>query len=224
VVQKSEKRPRGRPRAYDPDHALAQAMAAFWDAGYAATSLDDLSAATGMNRPSLYAAFGDKQAIYLKAIERYRAGPALTDALQAATLRESLRRAYRAALSVYLAGERGARGCFVIGTAATEAISNPRVREQLAGVLHDVDQAFEARIRRAREDGELPSSADPAALAMVASAMLHTLAIRARAGESRAALEKIADAAVDFVCGAQPSATSPAGTPRKSARTRVTRS
>ena len=100
--------------------------------GYAATSLDDISAATGMNRPSLYAAFGDKQAIYLKAIERYRAGPALRDALVGGTLREALSRAYPAALAVYLAGDRGQRGCFVIGTAATEAVTSPMVREKLA--------------------------------------------------------------------------------------------
>src|SRR5688500_7458339 len=71
MVQKSVKRPRGRPRAYEPKQALAQVTDAFWLAGYAATSLDDLSAATGMNRPSLYAAFGDKRALYLKTLETY---------------------------------------------------------------------------------------------------------------------------------------------------------
>src|SRR3954452_12779539 len=93
MVQNIEKRTRGRPRAYDPDEALAKAMGAFWDHGYAATSLDDISAATGMNRPSLYAAFGDKQAIYLKAIEHYRAGPAVKKALSAGgSLRDALSR------------------------------------------------------------------------------------------------------------------------------------
>ena len=66
-------RKRGRPRGYEPDAALSRARAAFWDAGYAATSLDALSAATGMNRPSLYGAFGDKRALYLKTLEGYRA-------------------------------------------------------------------------------------------------------------------------------------------------------
>src|SRR5215470_13757939 len=76
MVQKVQKpakpkRPRGRPRIYDPDVALARAMDAFWRSGFGATSLDDLSLATGMNRPSLYAAFGDKEALYLKALSRY---------------------------------------------------------------------------------------------------------------------------------------------------------
>src|SRR5579872_7287735 len=65
------RRPRGRPRAYDPDAALSRVMETFWKSGYAGTSLDDLAAATGMNRPSLYAAFGDKRALYVKALEHY---------------------------------------------------------------------------------------------------------------------------------------------------------
>ena len=65
------KRRRGRPRAYDPEVALNRAIGAFWNAGYSGTSLDDLAAATGMNRPSLYAAFGDKHALYVKALEHY---------------------------------------------------------------------------------------------------------------------------------------------------------
>src|SRR5882757_11478340 len=74
MVQKGKDEPkrRGRPRAYDPKTALARAAATFWKAGYAGTSLDDLSEATGMNRPSLYAAFGDKRDLYLKTLEYYR--------------------------------------------------------------------------------------------------------------------------------------------------------
>jgi AcrR family transcriptional regulator len=202
MVQNSKKRPRGRPRGYDPDKALAEAMGAFWDAGYAATSLDDISAATGMNRPSLYAAFGDKQAIYLKAVERYRAGPALQKALAGEdTLRDALGRAFKAALAVYLSGDRGQRGCFVIGTAAVEAVANPIVRKEFAGVLRDVDEAFEERIRRAQGDGELSADVDPAALARTASAILHSLAVRARSGEKRRSLEALADTGVALICG-----------------------
>src|ERR1700759_1462879 len=63
---------RGRPRAYDPDVALSRAMDVFWKDGFAGTSLDELSAATGMNRPSLYGAFGDKRELYIKAYQHYR--------------------------------------------------------------------------------------------------------------------------------------------------------
>src|SRR4249919_2313925 len=76
MVQKetADSRPRGRPRSFDPDAVLEKARGVFWTLGYAATSLDDLAAATGLNRPSLYAAFGDKHALYMRALERTRAG------------------------------------------------------------------------------------------------------------------------------------------------------
>ena len=205
MVQKQlSSRPRGRPRAYDPDVALAQAMDTFWDAGYAGTSLDDLSAATGMNRPSLYAAFGDKRALYLKALERYRAWSraALKETLALdQPLRQTLRQVYAKTLAVYLSGEEGARGCFTIGTAATEAVGSPEVRAFLAETVRGLDDAFEARIRFARDRGELKADAEPVALARLASAVMHTLAIRSRAGEPRAALEAVAEAGVNLICG-----------------------
>jgi TetR/AcrR family transcriptional regulator, copper-responsive repressor len=203
MVQKEATR-RGRPRAYDPDTALAQAMAVFWAAGYAGTSLDDITAGTGMNRPSLYGAFGDKRALYLHTLERYRSlGRAgLSDALvRDRPLREALRRVYDAALSLYYSGESGARGCFLIGTALTEAVGDPEVRTTLCDALHEIDAAFEARIRYARDHGELSRDADPPMLARLASAVLHTLAIRSRAGEPRKSLEAMLDPALDLICG-----------------------
>ena len=196
---------RGRPRAYDPDTALAQAMAAFWDAGYAATSLDDLSAATGMNRPSLYGAFGDKRALYRKALDQYRAmgQQAMARALaHDVPLDKALRGVYQTALSVYFSGETSARGCFMIGTAVTEAVSDPELRSALADGFRSFDKAFEDRIRFAQRQGEVASEADPAILAKLASAVLYFLAIRSRAGETRSALEATAEGAVAFICAA----------------------
>ena len=201
---------RGRPRAYDPATALAHATAAFWDAGFAATSLDDLAAATGMNRPSLYGAFGDKHALYRTAFDRYVAAgdAAMADALaDTRPLREGLRAVYAGALALYYSGdpssEKGAaRGCFMIGTTLTEAAADPELRTALRDALRGFDKAFAARFARAR--GELAPGADPAVLAMLASAVLYFLAIRSRAGEARAALATAADAAVDAICGRAP--------------------
>ena len=203
MVQKSRTR-RGRPRAYDPDAALARAVDAFWDAGFAATSLDDLSLATGMNRPSLYGAFGDKQAVYRKAFDLYRArtreelGKAFRDD---DPLRIALRKVYDTAISIYLSGDNGARGCFIIGTAVTQAVSDPDTRAALADTLHEIDGAFALRIARAQRNGELAADADPVKLAKLASATLYSLTIHARAGEARTVLQTIADAAVDVICG-----------------------
>ena len=203
MVQKTARK-RGRPRAYDPETALAAAMGAFWDAGYAGTSLDDISVGTGMNRPSLYAAFGDKHALYLQALERYRAAglAAMQEALAYdKPLRDALRTLYERALALYLSGGNAPRGCFLIGTALAESVLDADVRHALRHALRDFDAAFAARLRHAHEHGDLPRDADPAALGTLASAVLHTLAIRSRAGEPRKALEATIDAALDLICG-----------------------
>ena len=103
MVQKEKARTRGRPRQYDPRQALAKAMDTFWRNGYAGTSMDDLSAATKMNRPSLYGAFGDKRQIYLSALDSYISD---TDAMIRAELtperplRQALARLYKRMLSI----------------------------------------------------------------------------------------------------------------------------
>src|SRR5439155_4144908 len=144
MVQKSKKLPlraksgapaapkrRGRPRAYQPEVALGRALDLFRKSGFAATSLDDLSAATGMNRPSLYGAFGDKRELYIKSYARYRADSraAMAEIFKhQAPIRERLRRMFAVALDIYLSGEEGPRGCFTVMTAASEAIADPEIR------------------------------------------------------------------------------------------------
>ena len=206
--KKSETEParRGRPRAYDPQAALKRATDEFWQTGYSGTSLDSIAAVTGMNPPSLYAAFGNKRAIYLKALSRYWE-IALTATRKALAedrpLREALMLAYEAALSIYFSGKGRPRGCFVVGTAVTEAHDDPDIRKSVAAGLHTTDADFEARLRMAREKGELKHNADPAALAVLASATMHTIAVRARAGAPRSELREIARKAVNVICGCQ---------------------
>ena len=205
MVQKTEPKRRGRPRAYDPETALRQATDRFWKSGYASTSLDEICAAVGMNRPSLYAAFGDKHALYVKALEHYWNLSLVTmqQALDGedTTLRDALMGAYDAQLSIYFPDGDQPLGCFAIGTATTEAVDDPTVRGILADGLRALDAGLEARIRRARDKGELRADADPAALALLASATLHSIAIRARAGFPRDELREIARKAVSVICG-----------------------
>jgi len=191
-----EKRRRGRPREYDADKALASAEDTFWKRGYAGTSLDDLATATGMNRPSLYAAFGDKRSLYLKTLEQYR------DHVRA-TSKELLylKRFYDAALDIYFAGSGPARGCYSIATAATEAAVDPAVRIFLADSIRNTDTFLANLIRRARDRKEIAANSDPDALARIATATLHTLAVRSRAGHSRRELSDLAAAVIDTICG-----------------------
>jgi len=206
MVQNDSAAPRrpGRPRAYNPWTALQAATNRFWRSGYSGTSLDEICAATGMNRPSLYAAFGDKHALYLKALGHYwqlslvEIREALADGDQ--TLDEALMRAYDGQLSIYFSGDGLSRGCFAIGTATTEAVEDREIRSALAEGLRTLDAYFEARIRTARDRGELKADADPAALALLASATLHSIAICARAGVPRAELREIARKAVNVIC------------------------
>jgi AcrR family transcriptional regulator len=208
MVQNKERRPRGRPPAYDRAHALSQAGDRFWRTGYAATTLDELSASTGMNRPSLYGAFGDKHALYLETLARYAA--ASQDKLDSfldrpGRLADQLMAVYDAALAIYLSGDEGPRGCFLIGTALAESVEDDVIRTRLLATLHGMDAAFERRFTRAIADGEIDRHADAKALAQVASAVLNALAVRSRAGEAAARLRVTARTTVMLLCG------SPAG-------------
>jgi AcrR family transcriptional regulator len=216
MVQKSKRPPvakidapvppkrRGRPRAYQPDVALGKALDLFRKDGFAATSLDDLSAATGMNRPSLYGAFGDKRELFIKSYQRYRedARAAMAGIFRdELPIRQRLARIYTVALDIYLSGDAGPRGCFTVMTAASEAVSDPDIRAMVLEGFSELDKAFAACFRRASEKGELPASADPVVLAQLASATIHTIAIRARARTPRGELEAIVNGAIDLMVG-----------------------
>ena len=196
-------RRRGRPRAYEPDVALAKALDLFRKDGFAATSLDDLSAATGMNRPSLYGAFGDKRELFIKSYQRYRddARAAMIDIFRGELpIRERLARVYAIALDIYLSGE-SPRGCFTVMTAASEAVFDPQIRSMVLEGFVELDKAFASCFRTAKEKGEISATSDPLVLAQLASATLHTVAIRARAGVPRKELEAIVNGAIDVMIG-----------------------
>jgi TetR/AcrR family transcriptional regulator, copper-responsive repressor len=197
---------RGRPRAYQPEIALGRALDLFRKDGFAATSLDDLCAATGMNRPSLYGAFGDKRELYIKTYQHHRAAAraAMIDIFKdEQPIQQRLERIYAAALDIYLSGEAGPRGCFTVMTIASEAISDPQIRAMVLDAVFEIDKTFTTCFRIAREKGELSSSADPVVLAQLASATIHHVAIRARAGVPRKALEAIVKGAIDVMIAAR---------------------
>ena len=215
MVQKTRKPPeikaeavtpkrRGRPRAYEPEVALGKALDLFRKDGFAATSLDDLSEATGMNRPSLYAAFGDKRELYIKSYERYRADAraAMIEIFRRELpIRERLKRIYAAALDIYMADKSEPQGCFTVITAASEAVADPEIRAMVLDGFSELDKAFASCFRRAKERDELPPSADPAVLAQLAAATIHTIAIRSRAHVPRKELEAIVNGAIGVMCG-----------------------
>ncbi len=205
VQKKSDAGPkrRGRPRAFDPETALLQIRDAFWRSGYTGTSLDEIAAATGMNRPSLYAAFGDKHALYLQALAKYwqiSLSALRAPLAEGATLREALMLAYDSALSIFFSNEGTARGCFVVGTALTEALEDSEIQQSLAEGVREFDASFSARFQQAIAAGELTGDADPVVLGMLASATMHSIAVRARAGATRSELRQFAQKAIEVIC------------------------
>src|SRR5205809_713119 len=146
-------------------------------------------------------AIGDKRDLYLKTLEHYRdesrvlARAALADD---PPLRVLLKRFYDKALELYLKG--GPRGCYSIGTAATVAAVDDGVRAFLAESMRTTDSFLKHQIEKAQERGEIATDADAAALAYLASATLHTLAVRSRAGLPRQELDALVDAAIGIIC------------------------
>jgi TetR/AcrR family transcriptional regulator, copper-responsive repressor len=192
----SSAKPRGRPRSFDREQALERAMQVFWKQGYEATSIHDLTRAMGINPPSLYAAFGDKERLFMEAVERYQreCGPAVACILdEAPSARAALER-----LLMESAGQKAhsgdPRGCMLI-TSATNC-SAPSVQLALAGRREDQQAALKARIDRGAREGELPRGTDTAALADFYTTVLQGMAIRARDGATRKSLLAAAAAAM----------------------------
>ncbi len=189
------RRSRGRPRSFDPDKALANAGERFRSGGFAGTSLDDLAEATGLNRPSLYAAFGDKRAMYLAALDRtYARLVRAFDSLDGAglPLRQSLEAMFRWTIDGYLTGERGPAGCVVVSTAATAAVTDDEVRSRLNAFLALEDERITALLA-AR------SVNDAAPKARLIASVLHSLSTRTRAGASKQELDTIAADCIDLI-------------------------
>lgn len=190
--------PRGRPRKFDEDEALNGAMLLFWEKGLSATSLDELSLAMNMNRPSIYNAFGNKDEIYRKALDRFcgQLDQGMEETLGSIPkLRDALNQFFVRALEVYC-GTSPAMGCLMMCTAPTEAFTHPQVGEDLKGLISRLDDGFAKRLRRAKKDGELSDDVQIDLTASLLQATLQTLALRARAGVSRQKLRRIAGYAV----------------------------
>jgi AcrR family transcriptional regulator len=194
---------RGRPPSYDRDVALRAIRDVFWDRGFSAASLDDIAAAAGMNRPSLYGAFGDKREMYLAALRMFAAesGREMQKALEAPTLREALEAFYLGTIEEYVSGKAGPRGCLAICTAVVEATGDAAIRAALREMLAELDSLVAVRIARAQAEGDSCVAGDAKLLARLATSVLHSVAVRARAGARRSELLTITRAAVGMIIG-----------------------
>jgi AcrR family transcriptional regulator len=188
----------GRPRAFDADQALESAMRVFWRKGYQGASLSDLTEAMGINRPSLYAAFGNKEALFRKVLDRYGRGPAshVCDALEAPTAREVAGRILYGTVDL-LSDPSHPPGCLsvnaiLVGGKQTEAVCQEMAVRRCAAV-----DALKKRFARAKKEADLPPTADPAALALFVSTVTQGMSVHAAGGASRSALRRVADLAME---------------------------
>jgi AcrR family transcriptional regulator len=190
-----------RPREFDEDEVLERALSTFWEHGYEGTSIDELVAATGLGRASLYGAFGDKEQIFARALERYCA--ALDDSLAATdglSARAALERLLRATV-LKSSPKSGPRGCFLLSTAVGGDAPSV-VREAYADHTRRLERALTATVRRGQESGELARTIDAPSVASMLVVLLQGIAASARAGRSRAQLEAAIEAALAFVAPA----------------------
>jgi len=184
----------GRPREFDFDDTLERAIQTFWAKGYEATSIDDLCEATGLGRSSLYAAYGDKQAIYAQALERYeqnavvRIGATLANAR---SVRKGIAAFIQRIIDDIVAGP-GRRGCF-IGNCAAEIVRGDRTHAaRVRRSLERIETTFTEALTKARANGELSKTANVEALARFLTASIQGLRLVGKANPDRKALEDIA--------------------------------
>jgi AcrR family transcriptional regulator len=189
---------KGRPREFDADEALDKAMMIFWQRGFEGTSLTDLTEAMGISRPSLYAAFGNKEELFRRALERYaETGPAAEHraALAAPTARAVVERLLRySARSLtdpcHPAGCMAVRGAFSCGEAEQS------IKEELSAIRCTGESALTERFERAKAEGDLPAVSNPAALARYVTALLQGMSVQASGGATREQLLDVAEMAL----------------------------
>jgi AcrR family transcriptional regulator len=184
----------GRPRAFDMDKALQKALEVFWRKGYEGASLPDLCEAMGINKPSLYAAFGNKEQLFLKAIELYENRPCAFyyPALEKASSYEVVKHMLCGAASAN-ADPDNPPGCVIVQGALACSESAAFVKEALIIKRRAGETALHERLQRAKDEGDLPADSDPAALARYIGAVLQGMAIQATSGANCAELKQVAE-------------------------------
>src|SRR5256885_15516250 len=181
----------GRPRSFDPDTALDRAMHVFWAKGYEGATLSDLTRAMRINRPSLYAAFGNKEELFRKVLDRYVNGPLayFGKALAAPKARDVIEQIFFGAARM-ADDPRIPTGCLMVQGAL--ACGDTSVRKEVAERRAAAEVALRRRLQRAKSEGDLPQNADPAELAGYVMTVVRGMAGQSAGGASRDQLRRVA--------------------------------
>lgn len=188
----------GRPRQFDREEALNKAMRLFWERGYEGTSVGDLADALDIGKPSLYAAFGHKEQLFLETLDLYQStrGSFAEGSLDAfPTARAAIESVLRRNAEIYVDPSTPS-GCFIVLAAVVGSPQNAELRANLAQRRQDSQNLFARRIAQGIADGDVAATADPQAIAAFYITVINGLSLQARDGASRAALDRIVGGAM----------------------------
>ena len=187
----------GRPREFDADEALQAALDVFWRHGFEGASLAQLTTAMGISRPSLYAAFGNKEALFRTALDRY-IGTHMAiarEALDAPRAKDGVEAMLRGVVAV-VTGPRTPPGCLTVQGALAVGPDAERIRTELLAVRRTAQSDVQARLQRAQAAGEFPATVDVADLARYVSSITQGIAVQAAGGAGAAELNRVVDVAL----------------------------
>jgi AcrR family transcriptional regulator len=189
--------PPGRPKAFNPDKALDTALRVFWEKGYEGTSLNDLTTAMGINKPSLYATFGDKAELFRKVVDHYvRQQAALWKDAFALPTGEAAVREILSSIADALTNGKNPHGCLLVQAALSCGDEADCIKNELARKRAESEHLLYARLLRAQEEGELAPSVNIAGLARYFSTILRGMSVEASAGATRAQMQSVVDLAM----------------------------
>ena len=197
MKRKETKRALGRPRSFETGAALDAAMKVFWCKGYEGASLSDLTRAMGINRPSLYAAFGDKESLFRKVLDRYDSGPAayVREALNQPTARAVVERLMEGAADLGTASSNPP-GCLLVQAALACGDGAKAIRDDLILRRDAGEKAVRQRLKRAQAEGDLPQDANSADLARYVVTVIQGIAVQAASGAARNELGRVIENAL----------------------------
>jgi len=187
----------GRPREFDTNQALDNALDVFWRNGYEGTSILELTEAMGINRPSLYAAFGNKEALFHKAIDRYMEMRAchLHSSLDEPTARAVVKKLWSGNIEL-ISNSKNPRGCFLVQSALACGDAADSIRKEMVKRRAKCEKLLCQRFERAIEEGDLPAGSNAQQLAKYVSTVSYGIAVQAAGGASRNQLCEVADLAL----------------------------
>jgi AcrR family transcriptional regulator len=200
----------GRPRGFDENAALDAAMRVFWEKSYEGATLSDLTSAMGINRSSMYAAFGDKAALFRRSMERYREGPMryMRDALEKRVLRDAVASLLHDTV-LFLSRPGHPRGCFSVQAALACGVDAEPIQQAMVEWRKAGEESLRKRFVQARRAGELPRDISPADLARFIATVMAGLAVQAVNGASREEMKRTADLVLKSIGLAMPPTEAP---------------